>query len=192
MLEHKGGGMSPGPESNKPPRHEQKKHRCNYGSFSQKDGSSIEGEIYSIDGADYLLAKKNKESIIYKVGKELSQVTDPNISKKIVEMVCENEEISKARAAHAKELSNGDRFLEKILFWNMDYIDGPVSEPVIREGISFYKVGHNATYNFYAGTKDGKKYAFTEGEGDYDEESGKLETEESFKQVEDWNYMGHY
>lgn len=37
--------------------------------------------------------------------------------------------------------------------------------PTIKEGISFYIVGHNASHEFYLGMKDGKIYRMSIGEG---------------------------
>ena len=58
-----------------------------------------------------------------------------------------------------------------------------------REGIKFFIVGRNASHDFFIGTKDGKRFILSFGEGP-DEGSYRYRMEE----VESWcgRYLGHY
>ncbi len=71
----------------------------------------------------------------------------------------------------------------------MEYNHGRI-EPYPVEGIVFYQVGRNASHEFYAGAKDGRRYTFTSGE-DYDED-GNFRPDKRVYEVEKWGYMGHY
>ena len=62
----------------------------------------------------------------------------------------------------AKQRSNGDSLLERIILLCMYYRDSEDVSPRIHEGIEFYKVGHNSTHDFYAGRSEGRTYKLSE------------------------------
>lgn len=56
---------------------------------------------------------------------------------------------------------------ELIIEWNKRYNgDGKADEPLIHDGIEFWRVGHNASHEFYAGIKGEKMYRYSFGEDD--------------------------
>lgn len=158
-------------------------------------GAPVEGATYSIGEKEYVLISgpDGKQVICDRDRDHTFPVTkDQKAVKEILKMRRENHNISKARALHAKELAKGDPDMKVILEWHMAFEDGPISEPIIKDGITFYKVGRNASHDFYAGTKDGKKYAYSV----YKEWVGESDTpilHENIREIEDWGreYMGH-
>jgi|SRR3989344_4695284 len=89
----------------------------------------------------------------------------------------------------AKLLANGDVILEEVLLWNMHFYGGRApSAPTKRKGIYFWMVGRNASHQFEAGMKNGKRYRYSFGEGDDFRKVGAY-----IKEVPDWaGYYGHF
>lgn len=89
----------------------------------------------------------------------------------------------------AKRLAKGDTVLEEILLWNMTFNGGRApNAPTKRKGIHFWMVGQNASHQFEAGVKDGKRYRYSFGEGDDFRKVGAY-----IKEVPDWSgYYGHF
>ena len=106
-----------------------------------------------------------------------------------------------------------DKNLEKVIVAHMAYESKggmrKIYEPHSSEhdGIDFYRVGHNASHEFYMGYKDGKFYAGSFGDSyvgpregcDCDslticEDEGHIIWEFSHREVPEhnWGYLGHY
>lgn len=78
---------------------------------------------------------------------------------------------------------------EEIIPWNIKFNGGESpDEPFIVDGIRFWIVGRNASHEFCAGTKDGKRYSLTVGEGRVEGEYYRR-----LEEVEDFTgYYGHF
>lgn len=117
----------------------------------------------------------------------------------------------------ARDNSNGDPVLEEVLLWNLHYNWGKgrnpripwIDEPHIVNGVKFWRVGHNASHEFYLGTDgNGKRFRRAVGESlDFDWEGKPLvfdeknfffptETpglDESIDEVTEFGgYLGHH
>lgn len=103
------------------------------------------------------------------------------------------EQIKKnCRAQLIETLSGTCEIKKAILRMHMDYNRGrSIDKPTIIDDIEFYRVGHNASHEFYAGVKEGQRYVYTTGEEGYSEEDGPI-YEENIYPVEQWGYLGHY
>ena len=73
----------------------------------------------------------------------------------------------------ARENSGGDPVVEEILLMNLSYNWGKginprtpqIDEPSVVAGVKFWRVGHNASHEFYAGTNgSGKRFRRSVGE----------------------------
>ena len=63
-----------------------------------------------------------------------------------------------------------DPIVIEIQKFNCVFLDSKEPEPpTVVDGIQFWRVGWNASHEFYAGTKDGKRYRMALGEGDFDD-----------------------
>lgn len=77
---------------------------------------------------------------------------------------------------------------------------GPVTEelprPIIKNGIPFYWVGHNASHEFYLGVQDGKIYHYSVGEGGPPDKDGVIPADERIQEITESElgtiYIGHY
>lgn len=73
----------------------------------------------------------------------------------------------------ARENSGGDPIVAEILLWNLQYNYGKghdgstpyMDKPRVVDGVKFWRVGHNASHEFYAGT-DGKGNRFSRSVGE--------------------------
>lgn len=69
--------------------------------------------------------------------------------------------------------------------------------PTMRKGIPFFRVGHNASHEFYLGVKDGKIYRWSIGEGVWPEDDdGEIPVEEEIREISEEDlgrvYIGHF
>jgi len=56
-----------------------------------------------------------------------------------------------------------DELLARVIRLAQEH-DGDEPTPIVRDGIEFYRVGHNASHEFYLGVKDGVLYDCAVGE----------------------------
>ena len=128
----------------------------------------------------------------------ITGVEGERIATEILRMKKEDEAIASARTARVHELAQGDAILAEILGWHMEYNRGRISELTIKEGVTLYQVGRNASHDFYAGVKNGQRYHYSYAEGApiVDPETGEergYKMDESLREVEDFEgYYGHY
>src|SRR3989344_3481943 len=55
-----------------------------------------------------------------------------------------------------------DEIRKELQEWNRAYNGGKdVDDPHIRNGIEFWRVGHNASHEFHAGAMDGKRFRYS-------------------------------
>lgn len=97
--------------------------------------------------------------------------------------------------AQAIEFHSGDdKLMEMVVNAHLRYERSfnPDSSPMIKEGIAFYLVGHNASHEFYMGVKDDRLYAYSYGESGWDEEDNP-EYEGHLRDIttDEWAYLGH-
>jgi hypothetical protein len=65
--------------------------------------------------------------------------------------------------------------------------------PIVKNGIVFFEVGHNASHYFYIGIRDGKRFQMSVGPNGYDEKTDTEIIKEHVGEVNDWNgYCGHF
>lgn len=83
---------------------------------------------------------------------------EPVLRTAVLEHVAQMEVIENKQRALVKSLSEGDKRLEMILDIHLEYTKGHLS-PVIRKGVKFYHVGHNASHAFELGVDDGQLYS---------------------------------
>ena len=86
--------------------------------------------------------------------------------------------------------------LETIKSWAKEYTGGVDPIPFIYEGVTYYKVGHNASHSFAIGINaDGVIWRLTSGESGWDEEENSPTYETSVEKIADLahiGYMGHF
>lgn len=174
----------------------QKKYN-NVGSlYTQHNGGYIGGELYTLDGFDYVVAEDGNTYLYDREKSVLLLVTDESIKSKIEAMCKEDVEVSNARCDVADVLGGDSEILKGIIRLHLEYTGGSV-DPVEKQGVTFYQVGRNASHEFYIGVKDGKKYVYTIGE-DYtyfdadDPSNDKIGYKEDVYEVEKWGYLGHF
>jgi len=109
----------------------------------------------------------------------------------------------------ASENSNGDPVVEEILLLNLMYNWGKgnnphtpwIDKPHVVNGVKFWRVGHNASHEFYVGTDGtGKRFRYSVGEsctvdteGRPLEEDGIPGIDEYFAEVANfYGYLGHF
>ena len=117
----------------------------------------------------------------------------------------------------ARERSGGDLIVEEILLWHLHYNWGKghkprqphIDSPSVINGVKFWRVGHNASHEFYLGTDgNGKRFRRAVGESStvdwegkplvFDEDNLFRPTEdpgldESISEVPDFRgYHGHH
>lgn len=115
----------------------------------------------------------------------------------------------------ARENSDGDPVLEEVLLMHLRYNKGKgrnphiswIDKPHVINGVRFWRIGHNASHEFYAGTDgSGKRFRYSVGESctvDIEgnplvfDEQGFLKVptglDRSFKEVADfYGYYGHF
>lgn len=115
----------------------------------------------------------------------------------------------------ARDNSGDDPVLAEVLLWHLHYNWGKgrnprtpwIDEPHIVNGVKFWRVGHNASHEFYAGTDgSGKRFHYSVGEScTVDIEGNPLVFDEDgfpavplgidryFKEVTDFHgYYGHF
>lgn len=104
----------------------------------------------------------------------------------------------------AKRESKGNPLLEEVLLKHLRYewgkgieSDAPqIDPPTEVDGVKFWRVGHNASHEFYAGIDgNGKRFVRAIGEGVCENEDDIPELEESITEVtgsEGWGYVGHF
>jgi hypothetical protein len=88
-----------------------------------------------------------------------------------------------------KELLEEEPLYLEILDLHLCYRNEVSESPILRDGIRFYSVGHNASHEFYTGAKGGKRFKLACGPSGESEECI-----ESIHEVQtgDWGYIGHY
>ncbi|MFH1430355.1 MAG: hypothetical protein ABIG71_02405 [Candidatus Uhrbacteria bacterium] len=92
-------------------------------------------------------------------------VTDPELLATVARMRAEDEAIIDAREALVRERANGDEVLAEVLSRHVEYQNGRVDEsPRVHDGVTFYIVGRNASHEFYAGAKDGRRFVMSYGD----------------------------
>lgn len=102
----------------------------------------------------------------------------------------------------AQKEAKGDPVVEEILLWHLRYNWGKginprtprIDPPHKINGVKFWCVGHNASYDFYLGTDgNGKKFRRSVGEGDELDEEGFSRIVEHVEEVADFHgYYGHF
>jgi hypothetical protein len=153
--------------------------------------SSVSGDVFQVGEQRYVLDMSSHYPAVFNCDTGES-VKDTAIISSVVIQMETDKQTAYARNKVAKILSDKDPVLAEILRWHLEYTGGKVREPVKRDGIDFYSVGHNASHSFYAGAKNGKAYKMS-AFYDYDPETGKDLSEEHICEVAgDWGYMGHY
>lgn len=91
----------------------------------------------------------------------------------------------------AKALADGNEIVERLLAWSMRYNGNRLPDsPELRDGVWLWRVGHNSSHEFYAGTADGKRYRYSVGEG-LDEELTPVISPVT-EVAEFSGYYGHY
>ncbi len=172
-----------------------------------KHKKNIEGDVCRVDGRQYLITERD-DVYNFETGQK---ITDPDLIIRVIgadddcvrqrqdeagydelNYLLDMEEdgyIEKHVDEVAKALHEADPVTREILCWHLEYEHGQIRS-VEKKGITFYQVGHNASHEFYAGAKEGRKYKYTVGE-DYDEE-GNFCPDEQIYEVEEWGYMGHF
>jgi len=119
--------------------------------------------IYRLDGQEYQMNQDGKvfiEDFDEETGRcRLVKIKDKAIVSRIRKMAEDDQAVSGARNRFSEVLSQGDPLLQKVMRIHLEYRRGHAdSEPMEKEGIKFYSVGHNASHFFYLGVKDGKMY----------------------------------
>ena len=160
-------------------------HECEYEQLGTAWSQGIDGPTYRIKGARILISE-DKEKIMH-LDKHLGP--HPASDYPLITKACERKAkqdimIAEARGKVAKEMAGGEPGLEAILRWHMEFTGGRIESTTFQD-IRFYQVGRNASHNFYAGFKDGKRYTYALGEDMVDKD----ETEESLKEK---GYFIHY
>lgn len=126
------------------------------------------------------------------------------------------EEILERLSQVARERSDGDPVVKEILLMNLCYNWGKgnsprtpwIDKPCVIDGVKFWRVGHNASHEFYAGTDgSGKRFRHSVGESatvdeegnplEWDDESGWFKVppgiDESVSEVVNFcGYYGHF
>ena len=101
----------------------------------------------------------------------------------------------------AKIYADGDSILERILVQHFAYSQAHTKEITDlkpsgyeKDGVTFYRLGHNASHEFYLGTKDGKIFKLSFGEGEWNEETETTSYDENITEctMETVGYMGHF
>jgi len=89
-------------------------------------------------------------------------------SRQLIRLYKRELRVDKLRRMWAANLADifygGDRRAREIFYRNMWFQNGAVGNPIEIRGILFYKMGRNASHEFYAGIKDGKLYQCSIGE----------------------------
>lgn len=103
----------------------------------------------------------------------------------------------------AKRESKGNPLLEEVLLKHLHYEWGKdtnggvpqIDKPTDVDGVKFWRVGHNASHEFYVGIDgNGKRFVRAIGEGVCENEDDIPELKESITEVtgsEGWGYVGH-
>jgi hypothetical protein len=189
----------------KPPKHEEalwgKAATC-YAKRStffsiNGDGSSFSGESYCVDDTDFAVSDSDGD-VYFKSGNgNYEFVTNPEIRKLVLGLRERDHEISIARSAIAQLYSEGDPILGEAIRMHLEFSDGRL-QPFFFQGIPFFKVGRNATHEFYAGAKDGKRQVLCcwtaydrdeNGNADGETERTDFSLDEA---GEEWGYIGHF
>ena len=114
----------------------------------------------------------------------------------------------------AQRHAKGDPIVAEILLWHLHYNWGKgnkprqpyIDSPSVINGVKFWRVGHNASHEFYLGTGNGKRFRRAIGESCtvdwdgnplvFDETTGFLTEpglDESISEVTDFGgYHGHF
>ena len=133
-----------------------------------------DGDAYAREGGDFI------------------PVTDENTVLVIRGLRDEDRNTLAARRFFAQQAGGKNEILSFILRSHMAFNDGAPEDPVIRNEISFYKVGRNSTHTFYMGTKDGKRYRLSM-YFDYYNEEKKSFLREEMQEIPNWDgYWGHH
>lgn len=204
--------------------HPKAHNKVGYGSLPIRGGSRhdvIEALVNSIeqpDGTFYRVGETKYLRIVCRDGSVIFDennfvpVTDKIIIAEVERQAAEDAEIDRERDQSCLEQAKGDPILADLMRWNMEYTGGPLHEWMKIDGIVFYSVGHNASHTFYAGTKDGKKYALALDENESTDENGNIiqlsyyddegkyqnhippinTGRKAYREVAEWGYMGHY
>jgi hypothetical protein len=148
---------------------------------------------YDFDGKEYL---KNQDGVfVYDSERNPIPCEEPNVLASIEKLEADDQRIADARFQIAKDYAEGDPVLEEILKIHLEFTSGNI-EPIAHGGILFFQVGRNASHEFYAGTRDGKRYVLAGGEkSEYDENGDTISSEHqySLREVgENWGYIGHF
>ena len=109
----------------------------------------------------------------------------------------------------AQRHAKGDPIVAEILLWHLHYNWGKgnkprqpyIDSPSVINGVKFWRVGHNASHEFYLGTDgNGKRFRYSVGESCTVDMDGEPLTEDGtpgvdmhFKEVADFSgYYGHF
>jgi len=136
-------------------------------------------EEYKDKVFDYDEARETLEDVLPPVK------NSEEILPQIKALMAQDEETEQLRKNKALELADGDEVLASVFYANIEYNNGILSTATIVDGIPFYRVGHNASHDFYMGYKDGQRYRYSYGYDD--EKEPKPVAVDTFK-----GYYGHY
>jgi hypothetical protein len=141
------------------------------------------------------LNERNGGFAVFDYGtQELSE--DEAIISTIKTQVEQDKEVVHAREKVAEILSDKDPVLAGILRMHLEFNNGAIDKyPIKLDGITFYKVGRNASHEFSLGVKDGKLYKHSIGEGEWNEEENFYTVDEHIREVkegEGFGYIGHF
>lgn len=157
-----------------------------------------EFQQFEYQGEYYYVARSGKVYVEARTEDEFAfnRVKDKGIVAAICKMMEEDSFSDHVRDALAETLSSGDSLLRQVLRIHIEYNGGQVSSyPFVKEGIRLYRVGRNASHEFYLGVKDGKMYRYSFGEESYDCVSGETSyagdgpTEVDPERI---GYIGHF
>ncbi|MDF1497366.1 MAG: hypothetical protein P1P90_04885 [Patescibacteria group bacterium] len=125
--------------------------------FKDNMATVISGRIFSKWDEEYLILDGGRNRVYDELRDEILAEDDPRVAE-IIELAEEDIEISEARDVYTRELAEGDEVLAYILRCALDYGRGQIEDPEVQDGITLYKVGRNASHEFFLGFKDGKLY----------------------------------
>lgn len=127
----------------------------------------------AVDGVNYKVGEKiytlTDDGRVYSYSEECFsftpvQIEDPAIVDAVRSQRDENEAIRKARYEKAEVLAGGDSVLKEIYRRHLDFTKGNVQSTKMPEG-TFFAVGENDWFTFYAGQVGGQKKIYAASKG---------------------------
>jgi len=178
---------------NEVPMHEQQYNRYGYGSYPVAGTDErVAGDLYGIDDKKFLLTNERRPRV-YVENDNRFVGQDEELYQKVLAMEQHDYDVAKARDKYAVELAKGDEVLVLVYRYALEYGNGQIEDPMERDGVTLYKVGRNASHDFYLGSKDGKLYKAAMC-GEWNEKEEYIEDWSDPREVESLQgeYLGHY